>query len=143
MESNGPFFQATLKALRLEAGERADAIRNATEIVNKVIQAYAGSAVDKIDPSKAPSSFTTGLVYGRIQSGKTRAMIASTAMAFDNDFRISVVLTSNINDLVNQTHGDFRAGVPGQIMFTKDDDLEKEVQAVRHIQKTFCTAQAN
>jgi Z1 domain len=84
----------------------------------------------------APNQAPTGLVYGRIQSGKTRAMIASTALAFDNGFRVSVVMTSNINDLVSQTHIDFSSGLPGIATFTKDNDLEREVATTRlHLER--------
>src|SRR5579872_5602180 len=40
---------------------------------------------------------------------------------------IAVVMTSNINDLVSQTHLDFSRGLPGMMIFTKDNDLEIEV----------------
>src|SRR4051812_16491325 len=64
-------------------------------------------------------------------------MIASTAMAFDNQFRISVVMTSNINDLVNQTHMDFTSGLPGLKILTKDDALDREVDDVKlYLSKT-------
>jgi len=45
----------------------------------------------------------TGLLYGRVQSGKTAAMIVSTALAVDNGFRIVIVFTSNYVKLVEQT----------------------------------------
>jgi hypothetical protein len=61
----------------------------------------------------ANGSLPTGLVYGRIQSGKTRLMITSAALSFDNKFQIVVVLTSNNNRLVDQTHKDFQNGLPG------------------------------
>ena len=60
-------------------------------------------------------------------------MIASTAMAFDNKFRISVVLTSNINDLVAQTHMDFSTGLPGLKILTKDDALDREIDDTNFI----------
>ena len=34
-----------------------------------------------------------GMLLGKIQSGKTRAFIGITAMAFDNDYDIAIVLT--------------------------------------------------
>jgi cephalosporin hydroxylase len=43
------------------------------------------------------------LLYGRVQSGKTVAMILSTAVALDNGFRVVVILTSDNVALVNQT----------------------------------------
>src|SRR6185369_14700514 len=47
--------------------------------------------------------------YGRIQSGKTVAMIALVAAAIDNGFRVVVVLTSDNNKLVAQTADRFGA----------------------------------
>lgn len=136
MIANGKHFSATLTALKLDADQRSDTTRNATDIVKAVIKAYGATAGGDIDPSQAPPKPVTGLVYGRIQSGKTRAMIASTAMAFDNKFRIAVVMTSNINDLVAQTHFDFSNGLPGLMIFTKDTDLDREVPTAKlHMEK--------
>jgi hypothetical protein len=131
MITNGPYFEAALDALQLEGPELADARRNASEIVHATMAAYGMRTDQTLDTDRIPNALTTGLVYGRIQSGKTRAMIASTAMAFDNGFRISVVMTSNINDLVAQTHLDFSHGLPGIMTFTKDNDLEREVANAR------------
>ncbi|MGB3935947.1 MAG: Z1 domain-containing protein [Burkholderiales bacterium] len=52
---------------------------------------------------------STALLYGRIQSGKTAAMIMATALAMDNGFRIVIVLTANNVTLVRQTANRFRA----------------------------------
>lgn len=126
MNINGPKFRDTLKALKLSRDQARDAKRNATEIVGAIISAYTASKGGRAGSKAKPRKPATGLVYGRIQSGKTRAMIASTAMAFDNGFRIAVVMTSNINDLVSQTHLDFSTGLPGLMILTKDSDLDRE-----------------
>lgn len=131
MITDGSHFTATLTALKLDADQAEDTTSNATNIVTAVIKAYGATVGGNIDPIRIPPTPVTGLVYGRIQSGKTRAMIASTAMAFDNKFRIAVVMTSNINDLVNQTHLDFSNGLPGLMIFTKDTDLNREVQTAK------------
>jgi hypothetical protein len=127
MQANGPHFTETLKALELTGQQEADARRNASDIVGGIIEAYGANANGALDTGRIPNAPITGLVYGRIQSGKTRAMIASTAMAFDNGFRISIVMTSNINDLVRQTHLDFAGGTSGVLILTKDDALDREV----------------
>ncbi len=128
MDTNGKYLRTTLEALHLEdATEVAETTRNASNIVGAIISAYGGTTEIGIDRIAVPPGPATGLVYGRIQSGKTRAMIASTALAFDNGFRISIVMTSNINDLVSQTHLDFSSGLPGVMTFTKDNDFDKEV----------------
>ena len=119
METAGTHFENTLRALGLDDQQAQDTRRNATDITRAVILACGGTADAGIDLERFPNRPATGLVYGRIQSGKTRAMIASTAMAFDNGFRVSVVMTSNINDLVSQTRIDF-SSVPRQICSRKE-----------------------
>jgi hypothetical protein len=131
MDASGPHFNETIIALGLRGQEEADARQNASSIVGGIISAYGTAANGSLDASRIPNAPITGLVYGRIQSGKTRAMIASTAMAFDNGFRISIVMTSNINDLVTQTHLDFSSGLSGLLILTKDDALEKEVASTK------------
>lgn len=59
-------------------------------------------------PSR-PTEPSTGLLYGRIQSGKTVAMIGLVAAAIDNGFRVIVVLTSDNVKLVTQTTERFGA----------------------------------
>jgi hypothetical protein len=132
MTTDGHYFTDTLQSINFETEEeKSDTVRNAKNIVSEIIKAYGGSPESGIDPAQTPTRPITGLVYGRIQSGKTRAMISSTAMAFDNGFRIVVVMTSNINDLVDQTHIDFSSGLRGVMTFTKDNDLDREAQNVK------------
>lgn len=131
MQTTGPRLVRTLDALNLKGTERTDTERNATNIVAAIINSFGTNKDGSLNATRVPKSPITGLVYGRIQSGKTRAMIASTAMAFDNKFRISVVLTSNINDLVAQTHLDFTGGLPGLKILNKDDALDREVNDVK------------
>jgi hypothetical protein len=59
----------------------------------------------------------TGLLYGLIQSGKTAAMILTTAMAIDNGFRVIVVLTSRSIKLMDQTAERF-AGLEGPLVYS-------------------------
>lgn len=51
----------------------------------------------------------TMLLYGRVQSGKTAAMVLTSALCFDNGFRVIVVLTSDNVALVEQTANRLRA----------------------------------
>jgi hypothetical protein len=62
----------------------------------------------------------TGLLYGRVQSGKTAAMIVTTALAIDNGFRVIVVLTSNNLELVKQTAKRFEV-LNGPLVFSSLD----------------------
>lgn len=138
--TNGTFLNETIKSLNLDGEAKEKAISTAQSIVQKIITSYEEVVGKKhVGPGAegVPDSFTStsegaiGLVYGRIQSGKTRAMILSTAMAFDNGFRIAIVITSNINDLVTQTYLDFTKDLKGVIVLTKDDELDRHVEDVK------------
>ncbi len=68
-----------------------------------IAQGEVGAAGDAKAGKSKPKRPCTGLLYGRIQSGKTVAMIALVAAAIDNGFRVIVVLTSDNVKLVAQT----------------------------------------
>lgn len=53
---------------------------------------------------KMPSS-ETGIVIGKVQSGKTSNFISVLALAFDNGYNIAVVLGGNTLDLLKQNAG--------------------------------------
>jgi hypothetical protein len=57
------------------------------------------------------------LLYGRVQSGKTAAMVLTSALCFDNGFRVIVVLTTDNVALVAQTANRFKA-VDGPRVFS-------------------------
>jgi hypothetical protein len=133
----GDFYMATLRSLGLVGQQVTTATANASSIINKIVTAYnndVGEGHVGEHGNGIPNSFRkrtlgpNGLIYGRIQSGKTRAMITSTAMAFDNGFRLALVMTSNNNDLVNQTHLDFIKHLVGVSAFTKDDELDDFIE---------------
>jgi hypothetical protein len=135
--TNGKFLTETIQSLGLIDDARTQAIQSAERIVGKIVSSYnevIGTGHVGATGTGVPSAFSSagtgaiGLVYGRIQSGKTRAMITSTAMAFDNGFRIAVVMTSNINDLVSQTHLDFSKDLKGVSVYTKDDELDMQIE---------------
>jgi hypothetical protein len=92
---------------------RADAL----DLLSRVVSAYASEIADGevgalgsgVAGPTVPPKPCTGLLYGRIQSGKTVAMIALVAAAIDNGFRAIVVLTSDNLKLVSQTTQRFAA----------------------------------
>jgi hypothetical protein len=57
------------------------------------------------------------LLYGRVQSGKTAAMVLTAALCLDNGFRVIVVLTTDNVALVAQTANRFKA-VDGPRVFS-------------------------
>jgi hypothetical protein len=77
----------------------------------------------------------TSLLYGRVQSGKTAAMVLTAALAFDNGFRIVMVLTADNVELVRQTADRFRDLEGPRVLSTiditewaaMDDELIDEV----------------
>ncbi|WP_158260467.1 Z1 domain-containing protein [Chlorogloea sp. CCALA 695] len=54
-----------------------------------------------LEPAKIGS--VKGLIYGHIQSGKTSVILTTMALAADNGFNNFVVMTSNLNDIYEQT----------------------------------------
>jgi len=107
----------SIKAMDIKSSDEPKLITDAGEIVASVNVALADSKVKS----------ATGLIYGRIQSGKTRAMIASSAQLFDEGVKIIVILTSNMNELVRQTYERFDAGLTQVSVLTKQHDLEGAV----------------
>jgi len=45
-----------------------------------------------------------GMLLGKIQSGKTRAFIGITALAFDNGYDMAIILTKGTIALAQQTY---------------------------------------
>ena len=114
LETSGPCLRGTVRALieddgdaRMEAEQEAAAVSEAARYAEAILEAYVEHygitpAIRTID-SPAATGFPTGLLYGLVQSGKTRAITLTTAILFDNGIRIVVVLTSNNVELVEQT----------------------------------------
>jgi hypothetical protein len=125
MVTDGPCLTGTLEQLKLGVAAKPmpeDALAkvrtDALGLLGKVLESYesqvaagevgaGGSAAagDAALSGRAP----TGLLYGRVQSGKTVAMITFCAAAIDNGFRVVVVLTSDFVKLVEQTADRFGA----------------------------------
>ncbi|HEY4243191.1 MAG TPA: Z1 domain-containing protein [Kofleriaceae bacterium] len=114
---------------------------DALDLLSLVVTSYeaivakgeVGASGSAIASAAIPMAPATGLLYGRIQSGKTVAMIALVAAAIDNGFRVVVVLTSDNVKLVGQTTGRF-AALEGPITV---DALESDGWAAddKHIAK--------
>ena len=126
MVTDGPCLAGTLE--QLEGGVAAKPMpgaalakvrEDALGLLGKVLEAYTtrvapgevgvgGTAVAS-DAAPTDGRPPTGLLYGRVQSGKTVAMITFCAAAIDNGFRVIVVLTSDFVKLVEQTADRFAA----------------------------------
>src|SRR5882762_1628958 len=121
-------LDAVLPALTLAT--RKEAAANAKQIVSAIIKA---SGKKKRNARGKKVSARTGLIYGRIQSGKTRAMITGSALAFDNDIQVVVVITSNNNRLVGQTHQDFQNGLAGNVRVYSKSHFKQEIGQAKQI----------
>lgn len=109
-----------LEAIRLQAAEVLENIVDAYTTHVAVSEVGAGGRARAADSAPRSGQSPTGLLYGRVQSGKTAGMVVSTAMAIDNGFRVFVVLTSNNLKLVRQTEQRFRV-LDGALIYSSLD----------------------
>jgi hypothetical protein len=126
MVTDGPCLAGTLEQLEGGVGAKpmpgaalAKVRADALGLLGKVLEAYAtkvapgevgiGGTAIASDAALTGGRPPTGLLYGRVQSGKTVAMITFCAAAIDNGFRVIVVLTSDFVKLVEQTADRFAA----------------------------------
>jgi hypothetical protein len=116
LRADGPCLIGTLDALGngskpMSAASISKIRRDALDLLGRIVGVYAqdiakgevGADGSGKAGEGAPKRPCTGLLYGRIQSGKTVAMISLAAAAIDNGFRVIVVLTSDNVKLVSQT----------------------------------------
>lgn len=124
-DSSGDCFEYVLKRIEREIG--VPGVRHvracALDVVTKCVDSYttafgsgdvgsggSGGVSRKFIPTSGEpiAKDTNGLLYGRVQSGKTNVSIASVALAHANGFRCFVVLTSDNTWLGHQTATRFR-----------------------------------
>jgi hypothetical protein len=122
IRTEGECFDAFIESIGEEMNELAaeQLVACATETVQNCVNTYSEAfASDEVgkhgtgraavsSASKVIPSQTTGLLYGKVQSGKTNACIAASALAVENGFRCIVVLTSDNTLLGRQTYKRFR-----------------------------------
>ena len=73
-----------------------------TDGVTKIISNAAQTLSYCPDPEGIGKCQKTGIVIGKVQSGKTSNFISITALAFDNDYDIVIVLSGTKKPLVKQ-----------------------------------------
>lgn len=132
---DGACFKYFIKDVEEEtsAASAREIERKAEEVVRNCVREYAAaygpndvgaSGTGRVEsPSKEPQTLN-GLLYGRVQSGKTNTSIATVALASANHFRCFVVLTSDNTWLGKQTADRFRDQLgkgDGPIVRTWDD----------------------
>jgi len=59
------------------------------------------------DPSSTNLESTTGLVVGRVQSGKTTSFKTLSMLAVDNNFKLIILFAGRTNNLINQNRDEF------------------------------------
>jgi hypothetical protein len=119
VQLEGECLRKTIRRLDMPDDAKEALLRQSSELIKKLVTTYtteygpgevgaSGKArILQIDRRQRSGLGPTGLLYGRIQSGKTAAMIIATALAIDNGFRVVVVLTTNFVELVRQTKDRF------------------------------------
>ena len=99
------------------------------DIVNNVF-ANASSILNECPNPKGTSEFKkTGIVIGKVQSGKTSNFIALLALAFDNGYNIGVVIGGNTTELltqnVNRIKSSFNVPVDKLVVLHSKDNHNK------------------
>jgi len=88
-------FSSTISDYMISDGMPEDGVTKIIQNAAKILSYCPNPTVDK-EVSK------TGLVIGKVQSGKTSNFIALTALAFDNNYNLIVVLGGTKKPLVTQ-----------------------------------------
>ena len=83
----------------------------------------------------------TGLVIGKIQSGKTMSFTSVISLARDNGYRIVIVISGRTNLLLSQTverlTGDLVIGDKYISLLTSAGDKENELEIIREVKKNL------
>jgi hypothetical protein len=109
----------------------------ALDIVSNCVSVYSqkfgvgdvgleGSGIVSNPYGSAIPDGTTGLIYGKVQSGKTITTIATLAMLSANKFRCFIVLTSDNTWLGKQTASRFRTELDGGPVVFNWEDWKKD-----------------
>ena len=157
IKTNGDCIDRLIKRLEKQIGQKeASKLKEtAIEVVQNCVKFYSenfgygdvgeNSTGLVSQPYKGQDPIpngTTGLIYGRVQSGKTNTTIATLALAHENNFRCFIVLTSDNTWLGKQTANRFNNQVEdGPVFFDweewkKDPDGFAETKVVPYIKDT-------
>ncbi len=157
IKTNGSCIDKLIKRLEKQIGQKeANKLKEtAIEIVQNCVKFYSenfgygdvgenGTGLVS-QPYKGQDPIpngTTGLIYGRVQSGKTNTTIATLALAHENNFRCFIILTSDNTWLGKQTANRFNNQVQGGPVFfdweawKKDPDGFAETKVAPYIKDT-------
>ena len=130
IKTDGYCISQLINRLKNKIGNKAaeQLKQTAVEIVQNCVDVYSKTfgygdvgetgtgIVSQPYKGKIPNG-TTGLIYGRVQSGKTNTTIATLAVAQENGFRCFIVLTSDNTWLGKQTFERFNQLDGGPVVF--------------------------
>ena len=86
------------------------------------------------NPDEDKEVSETGIVIGKVQSGKTSNFISTLALAFDNDYDIAIVLGGNTLDLLKQNAKRIQASFkvdPERLTVLKTNDNKSLINSER------------
>lgn len=126
IKTNGYCIDQLIKRIEKKLGIQAanNLKQTATDVVQNCVNVYTekfgagdvgaeGAGLASKSTEGKILDGTTGLIYGRVQSGKTNTTIATLAMAQSNGFRCFIVLTSDNTWLGKQTANRFNSQLKG------------------------------
>jgi hypothetical protein len=143
--ADGSCLLGTVQALLDDDGDgkmlpqhRDKAVSEAKRFAQSILSAYQSQygfpgAHDSGIAGAEVSTSPTGLLYGCVQSGKTRAITLTSAMLFDNGVKVVVVLTSNNVELVEQTVERLKLVSDVQFLSSLEHDKERWERDAQHI----------
>jgi hypothetical protein len=95
---------------------------------HEYLRSFTPRVLGQASPPKV-DAHSTGLVIGRVQSGKTNSFIALSALASDNGYQLIIILSGTKNLLKGQTHrqavNKLSRGVRGWKVVDFDPDVDR------------------
>ncbi len=87
------------------------------------------TATEVIERCQEPTEHGSvkGLIYGHVQSGKTSVILTTMALAADNGFNNFVVMTSDLNDIYEQTLKRIKGALDSFIVFGKTEIKQNSI----------------
>ena len=155
MNESGDCFETFLESLQGSfAPQDLERIRTTADgITRKCIGTYqkafgsgavgrqgSGTTTATKSDTREVAKGTTGLLYGKVQSGKTAASVASIALGSANGFRCFVVLTSDNVWLGHQTYDRFLEGLQGGPVVIKWTDWAEDPDDVVSRAKAYAAS---
>lgn len=118
--TDGIRVEDALESLREDDGIPESALERIREKAQQILERSADPLHGQSQDDK------NGLIYGLIQSGKTSVITVSAAMAVDNKYDCVLVLTSDNNELYDQTIARIKRALIGINVLGKRDSKNQE-----------------